>query len=70
MSSNQSAIQTGNSSSDEVTRSMAKSRVALRNGEADQIVEALRWYARQEITPRKQAQCERLATMLESGFDI
>ncbi len=49
---------------------MAKTEVALRNGEAAQIAEALRWYAREDITPWKRARCEKLAETLESGFDI
>lgn len=69
MSSNQTPLQTDDSSQ-AVERSLSKTEVALRNSEAAQIVEALRWYAQQEITPRKQAQCERVATMLESGYDI
>jgi hypothetical protein len=70
MSGNQTTAQPTRSAPGEVERSTAKTQVALRNGEADLIVEALRWYAHEETAPRKQARCEKVAAMLESGFDI
>ncbi|WP_435179995.1 hypothetical protein [Halorussus sp. AFM4] len=70
MSGDHQTIQTTRPAARDVERSMAKTEVALRNEEAAQIVEALRWYARENITPRKRARCEKLAETFESGFDI
>lgn len=47
----------------------AKMRLTLRNEEAERVVDALRWYADGDVAPRTQAQCTRIAEMVEEGFE-
>lgn len=69
MASNNTPVSHSTTNSNPATAG-AKTEVSLRNEEAACIVEALRWYANQQLPPRKQAQCETLASRFERGYDI